>query len=231
MRTILFDLDDTLFDHEHSSRCGLSAVYSRYPCFASKTFNEFEKNASDEFEVLWFNVLRGEMSIEAWQTETFRRLFNLYDTPCDTNAAAYYRATYQQSRQPIVGAMKLLEFLNPVVKIGIITNHLTEEQRGKLKCCQLDHLIDFLVCADEVGVPKPDRRIFEFALQSANCEPHNAVMIGDSWTSDVLGASALGIQAVWFNRHGIPCPDPSFAKQITSLEPTQVIGQMLISLV
>ncbi len=60
----------------------------------------------------------------------------------------------------------------------------------------------------EVGVQKPDARVFQFALQRAGQEPARSTYIGDSWEADYLGARAVGMTAVWLNRTGRPAPGP-----------------------
>lgn len=68
----------------------------------------------------------------------------------------------------------------------------------------------------EVGVQKPDVRVFRFALQRANLAPADAVYIGDSWEADILGAEGAGMSAVWLNRTGRPAPGP--CREIRSLD-------------
>lgn len=51
--------------------------------------------------------------------------------------------------------------------------------------------IKLIVASAEEGVAKPDKRIFEIALDKANCEPQAAVMIGDRVDNDIVPAKAL----------------------------------------
>ncbi len=67
----------------------------------------------------------------------------------------------------------------------------------------------------EVGVQKPDVRVFQFALRRAGQAPADAVYVGDSWEADVLGAQRAGMSAVWLNRPGRPAPGP--CREIRSL--------------
>jgi FMN phosphatase YigB (HAD superfamily) len=89
-------------------------------------------------------------------------------------------------------------------------------------------LIDFLIVSEQVGIAKPEPAIFKAALDAVNCGPGDVVMVGDSWQSDVLGATRLGIRSVWFNRFGDKCPDPSRAAEITALEPLEQILSVLL---
>ena len=72
--------------------------------------------------------------------------------------------------------------------------------------------------SEEVGVSKPDPRIFQEALDRARAEPPDAVMLGDAWATDIEGALASGIRPVWLNRFGETRPIGSVV-ELTSLEP------------
>jgi HAD superfamily hydrolase (TIGR01549 family) len=67
----------------------------------------------------------------------------------------------------------------------------------------LDPLLDFVVISHEVGVEKPHPRIFEFALERAGAQPSEALMVGDQYHSDVIGAVNAGITPLWLDRDNI----------------------------
>jgi putative hydrolase of the HAD superfamily len=50
-----------------------------------------------------------------------------------------------------------------------------------------------------VGVKKPNPRIFQFALEHANADVENSVMIGDSYEADILGAQNMGMDTIFFD--------------------------------
>lgn len=232
--TLLFDLDDTLFDHQHSDHSGHDAVRNHYPCFSNVPLADFIHSAETIMDSAWVKVMSGAISVHEWRTDSFRQLFACYDgaTALDREtcmeAAQLYRQTYKDSRQAMAGAAELLESLRAHVTIGVVTNHFTPEQVEKLALCKLDHLVDFMVCVDDANAPKPQPHMFELALEKAKAEPPDAVMVGDSWSSDVMGATALGIRAVWINRQGCPCPDPYLAREINALLPTADICRTLM---
>lgn len=62
--------------------------------------------------------------------------------------------------------------------------------------------------SQELGVAKPDPRLFRHALARAGSSSEEALYIGDSWESDYLGARGVGMGAVWLNRAGNPAPEP-----------------------
>jgi YjjG family noncanonical pyrimidine nucleotidase len=229
-KAVLFDLDETLFDHQHSVRTAKRTVHAMYACFAPHTFDRFEADLEVRLQELWPEVMNGRMSIPERLGESFRRLCDQYSlAEVDSGSmAGHYLDAYLRSRQVIPGAIPLLEAVRPHAKIGIVTNHLPAVQAEKLQILKLDGLVDFVVCSGELGIHKPDRRIFEYALEKAGCTPVEAVMIGDSWHADIEGAAGVGIRAVWFNQHGHAAPDAKLAAVITSLEPADHVAGILL---
>jgi HAD superfamily hydrolase (TIGR01549 family) len=232
-RAVLFDLDDTLFDHSHSGRSGLAALQEVHEQLRQHPLDWLELEAYRLLEELHVDVLGGRLSIDKARAERMRRLLRLGGgSPTDEEAqraADHYRAVYQSSRSPVPGAVELLEAIKRRgAQVAIVTNNLTDEQRDKLECCGLDHLTDVLVTSEEVGETKPNAAIFEVALIRTGCGADAAVMVGDSWTADVLGAHAAGIRAVWLNRRRLPCPDATVAAEIQSLQPVEQVLELLL---
>ena len=54
----------------------------------------------------------------------------------------------------------------------------------------------------DIGYDKPDVRFYEEALRRCKLEPQDVLMVGDSMTTDILGAQAAGISSVFFDRRG-----------------------------
>ncbi len=229
MRAVLIDLDDTLFDHTASSRVALRMLCQADPALAARPFADLLADHAAILEEVHLEVLRGALGLEAARIERFRRLFAHHACPTDPAAAAAdYRAAYQQARQAVPGAMALLAQLRGRAAVAVVSNNLQAEQEEKLRHLGMAHLIDALVVSETVGVAKPDPAIFVAALDQLGCAAADAVMLGDSWAADVLGARAAGLRAVWLNRHGRPCPDPDLAHEVTNLEPTDTVIALLL---
>ncbi len=69
-------------------------------------------------------------------------------------------------------------------------------------------LFETVTYSQEIGISKPDVRLFREALRRAGCEPRDAIHVGDSWEADYLGAKRAGLRAVWLNRGGVVPPEP-----------------------
>ena len=88
------------------------------------------------------------------------------------------------------------------VPLALITNGASDTQRDKINALGIGHLFNSVVISGEVGVAKPDPRIFELALDRLAAKKEAAWHVGDSLASDVAGANAAGLTSVWLNRTG-----------------------------
>ena len=241
MRAVLLDLDDTLFDHTHATHCALRQVQALEHGLADWELDVLRREHASILEELHAEVLGGRMTIEAARIERFRRLLDLGargngrgPDAAETRvraaqAARRYREAYEQGWQPVEGAPALLAALKHAgLAVVVVTNNIVSEQRRKLERCELGACVDALVTSEEVGVQKPDPRIFAIALGHAKAGPHEAVMLGDNWLNDIEGARAAGIRAVWLNRTGAPHPDPS-VPELRSLVPTDRAVEALLT--
>jgi HAD superfamily hydrolase (TIGR01549 family) len=230
-RAVLFDLDDTLFDHHRSARAALAGVHA---AFASRVgFDEFERHHIRFLEEMHIEVLAGRVHLDEARRERFRRVFGALglgiDEPTTDAVASSYRDGYMAARRAMDGAAALLAALKPHARLAIVTNNLLEEQRDKLEHCGLSPFIDTLVASQDVGVSKPDPEIFRIALARVGASRSEAVMVGDSWQSDVAGAHAAGIRAVWFNPQRLARPLPHYdVDEIHSLVPAADVAERLL---
>jgi putative hydrolase of the HAD superfamily len=111
----------------------------------------------------------------------------------------------------------------------VISNNLIEETREKLAFCELAALVDVVVVSGDEGMSKPDPRIFHIALDRLGVTAPQAVMVGDSWATDITGAARAGIRAVWFNPRARPMPaEPERVVEIRSLTPVSVVLPVIL---
>ena len=95
-----------------------------------------------------------------------------------------------------------LTILREVYRLALVTNGAPDLQREKIQGTNLARFFDAILISGEVGVGKPDCRIFKLALEALTVLPSETVMVGDSLTRDILGAQHAGIKGIWLNRSG-----------------------------
>lgn len=230
-RAVLFDLDDTLFDHRRSARAALAELHRNHG--RGTDLDAFEGHHTRYLEVMHLEVLAGRIGLDEARRERFRRVFLAFDIPlndADADAvASAYRSGYMSARRALEGAAGLLIAVRRHARIGIVTNNLLQEQRDKLDYCGLAPFVDALIASEDVGVSKPERGIFDIALQRLGVSADDAVMVGDSWANDVAGAVSAGIGAIWFNPDRKPAPPtPPGVPEIHSLAPPGDILPLLL---
>lgn len=220
--TVLFDLDDTLFDHMGTARAALAATAAGRASLQGVPVETLYQHYSELLEELHPLVMTGRLPHLEAREQRFARLLAPYEPAASATAAAQlaeqHYGHYQQLRRPVAGALALLQALKPAYKIGIVTNNRLAEQQEKLRHLGMSTLVDALITSEEVGVLKPDPRIYEVALARLGARPAQTVMVGDNWQADVVGAQAAGIRPVWLNRLGVARPLPEVT-ELASLAP------------
>jgi putative hydrolase of the HAD superfamily len=96
---------------------------------------------------------------------------------------------------------QVLHQLKKNFRLGLITNGAPDIQGTKIDGSNLASFFETIIISGDHGFGKPDRRIFQLALQRLEVAAHEAVMIGDSLNRDVAGARDAGIRTIWINRY------------------------------
>ena len=139
VNAVLFDLDDTLFDHEQAARAALASVHRSHSTFTLWPFDAFEQAHARALEELHVDVLTGVPSIddarENGSGECSRPGASEDVDQCANGGR--YREAYLAARRPVEGARQLTA-LKPRVRIAIVTNNLLDEQQAKITLCGFD---------------------------------------------------------------------------------------------
>ena len=226
VRAVLFDLDDTLLHHTRTSRQALSRVFT-YQLEQQETTLERLCFLNDSiYYELFPRFLNGELTREQARAIRFWRMLKDCGQDATTekskqeqseHLALAYEKAYNLERICIPGAVNLLRHLKNRVEVGILTNNPVQSvQDERLLEVPLEHWF----VSGAVGLKKPDPKFFLYALEAVGCSPGDAVMVGDSWEKDVLGARGVGMRAVWFNplKATSPLPEVSVLQSFEPLE-------------
>ena len=228
---ILFDLDDTLFDHRLTCRDALASVRAGSPLLRRLSLAAAWQEYLRALEEIHPHVLAGRLSSDESRVERFRILARRAGGRLSVEEARAlarrYRARYEAVRRPVPGAVPFLRRLRGRTRIGVVTNSAVEEQEEKLRFLGLDSVVDTLVVSAEVGTTKPDPGIFRIALQRLGVPSDRAVMVGDSWINDVEGALAAGIRPVWFNRFRERAPSTTPVAELRSFRSLRAAEELL----
>jgi putative hydrolase of the HAD superfamily len=97
----------------------------------------------------------------------------------------------------ITGVRELLDDLKRNYKLAIISNIMSNASRLALKKFNLEKYFDPVVLSRDLGIRKPDPRIFQFTLNKMGVKATEVLHVGNSLEDDVVGAKTLGIKTVW----------------------------------
>ena len=146
------------------------------------------------------------MDQETLHVERFRRFLRLKEREDDPKRVAdRFAGLLGQQAIPLPGAEETVERLAREREIVILTNGITPIQKSRMARSPVRNWISRMVISQEVGVSKPDPRIFEIAMGDTPRE--KVLMIGDGLQSDVRGANNAGVDVCWFNPLKKSLPD------------------------
>ena len=107
---------------------------------------------------------------------------------------------HSEDEIPFEDALDTLESLKEQgYKLGIIANQSAGTAQ-RLENWGLLKYFDVVAASAELGVSKPNRLIFEKAIELAGCQLNNTVMVGDRLDNDIIPAKALGMKTVWIRK-------------------------------
>ena len=96
-------------------------------------------------------------------------------------------------------AEECLNILRGKYKIAVIANQ-SLGTADRLEKFGILKYIDLVIASAEEGVAKPDKEIFEIALNRAGCRPERAMMIGDRIDNDIVPAKKMGMKTIWIKQ-------------------------------
>lgn len=210
---ILMDADDTIFDFQAANHCAVEQMLDEIGYHAPNRFDHYQEIN----HACWQAVERGTMTQGELKVARFQRFFERYAIEGDPEAAAarFVEILGQQSM--------LLPYAEDTVRriasakpVFLLTNGITSVQKSRLARSPLKDVISGMVISQEVGVSKPNPEIFLYALAQLEMTAAEVLMIGDSATSDILGANRAGIDACWYNPTGKCMPEGIHAEYVIS---------------
>lgn len=206
IKDVLFDLDDTLLDFRSAERAALRETLERFgvPATPAALDRYHEINREQ-----WRLLERGERTRPQIKVERYRLLFAELGVSAPPDAAtAYYETRLAGRSDTIPGARELLESLRGRYRLYVFSNGTGYVQRSRVRAAGLAAYFEDMFISEELGATKPDIAYFERAFaRIPGFRRENAVMVGDSLTSDIAGAAGAGLAAVWYNPEGLPPPE------------------------
>ena len=217
IRLITLDLDNTLWDIEKTMvraekelRLHLKSVsVNAFDIYCSETTSEIREGLLREQPDLGSNLtefrklLLGEVFFRAGNSDQdSKRLAN----------SAFNK--FFEFRNKVVffeGAIDVLKALSERYKVYALTNG-----NADVKMIGIDKFLSGAVSSAEVGVSKPNPKIFEATLKKAGEEASSCIHIGDDYEDDIVGANNAGVASIWLNERGQKAPSMNLATKVVT---------------
>ncbi len=223
-KNIFIDLDDTIWDFTANSHVSLAIMYKElgiaeiYPDYNLFSTTYYNKNSE-----LWALYHHGKIDKDFLIIERYAYLLRElgYNDPENKLAGRmnkFYLDTLAQQTRLVPHAVELLEYLSGKgYNLFILSNGFIEVQQRKLQSAGIAQYFKRIVLSDEIGINKPDRRLFDYALEVTNSVAENTLMLGDNYDADILGAMNAGWGQIYFDRNN---------KGITAEEPQHIVHSL-----
>jgi len=190
---ILLDLDNTVYSYKPCHEWALEKVeLYTWEAVGLSNFREVYDMARKEVHIR----LAGTASSHN-RLLYFQRLLELSEHGINISLAAKLYELYWNSFIEHVdifdGVYKFLECAKRLgIPVALVTDLTADVQFKKIAKFNMENLIDVLVTSEEAGKDKPDRAIFDIALEKAGCKRESIWMIGDSLSKDIAGGKSVG---------------------------------------
>ncbi|AWB27932.1 HAD family hydrolase [Halococcoides cellulosivorans] len=194
VEAVLLDLDDTICEYRRSADTILAIAFDRVgvePFFDGRAYYETFVEHTDAGE-----------TVEKIRRAAFASLARADDHDPATGRAiadAFAAERDYGNVRFLPGAEDAIESLAQQYALGLVTNGGPEMQTQKLASLGIDDRFETTVFAGTDAAPKPAAEPFDRALDALGVPAERAVHVGNSLVSDVPGAQAAGLDAVWLS--------------------------------
>ncbi len=212
-KNLFIDFDDTLYDTRGNAVLSLKEVFEHF--HLGEYFpdpDEFYRSYWKTNVELWDQYAKGEIERDYLIIERFRRPlaegkdkegreFNPTKEYCLQVSDIFLDFCAGKSGV-VEGAHELMQYLKGKgYNLFMCSNGFHEVQYRKLKSCGLFDAFDKIILSEDAGANKPSQIYFDYAFRVTGAQPSETLMIGDNFSTDILGAKAAGIDTMFFNRH------------------------------
>lgn len=204
IRAVLWDVDDTLFDHSGADRAGVLSHLRAEGLIASEEEGEAAlERWRTVMEEQYARFVAGELEYHEHRRAR-ARLF--LDTPLsDDEADAWfsrYVAHYEAAWTLFPDVLPALRALTPGYRHGVLSNSYAAGQERKLRTLGVREHFETLLCSAELGCAKPAPEAFALACAALDLPPEQVAYVGDRHDLDARGADAAGLYGIWLDRVG-----------------------------
>lgn len=203
-KCVFFDLDDTLWDFKSNAKSSLRDVFFDFRL--NEYYSDFEVFFNfylEQNNKLWKLYGFGEITKEELQFQRFYNTLKHANVPnaelLQKQVGDRYLEILPTKNGLVPFAKELLDYLAGKYTLCIVSNGFVEVQYKKLQNTNIDKYFSHIILSEEAKALKPDKKIFEFALQKSKFNSAETIMIGDNYDSDIVGAINSNIDCILYD--------------------------------
>ncbi|MBQ1346980.1 MAG: HAD family hydrolase [Erysipelotrichaceae bacterium] len=191
IKAVIFDFDGTLSNRMKNAY----EVFRDYfrPFF--KDMNEMEYEAVLQ-DMMYFDC-NGIIDVDVRLIPFFRKYGSYLPSDFEEKFVPFYYEnmyTYTMLREETI---EVLENLKKKYKLAILSNGDSSSQHNKIKKVNIEGYFDEVIVSGDLGIHKPDARIFDIMAKRLGVKNEECLMIGDVFATDILGAYRANMTPVW----------------------------------
>ena len=203
---LFFDLDHTLWDFEKNTSEAINEIFEifNFSRWTSFTFDDFMKIFREVNDFLWDRFNHRLIDRKELRNKRFHLILGKLGVSHEEipeGIGEKYLELAPVKSNVIPFTHEVLQYLKPNYDLHIISNGFDDVQHSKMKASKIYNYFDVIVTSDSSGHRKPQKEIFEFAMNQAGASQENALMIGDNLDTDIKGAQNASMDHVFYNPH------------------------------
>jgi YjjG family noncanonical pyrimidine nucleotidase len=202
---LFFDLDHTLWDFEANAHECLIEMYDSFDMkgLGAEDVAFFCKKFSEANHYYWALLEAKQTTVDVVKKKRFQAAFDKLNIHISEDLSLEMTEVFikllPSKTRLIDGTIEVLEYLKPNYQMHILSNGFEDIQIKKMKNSGIDHYFDKLITNEKAKALKPDKAIFDFALNYANASLSSSLMIGDNYIADIKGAMNAQFDTVFYN--------------------------------
>jgi len=219
---LFFDLDHTIWDFDTNAKISLAQIFEEFDLENKVTadFGAFYEKYLYHNKLLWERYQNGFISSDELKWRRMWRTlleFKIGDEELSKSLSGRFLEILPVQKKMFPYADEILQYLkNKNYTLHLITNGFEKTQWSKIKNSKIDHYFTHVITSEASNSMKPEKEIFDFALQQSNAAINESIMIGDNLEADIQGAMNAGWDTIFVNH----------IQTTTSINPTYTITHL-----
>ncbi len=202
---LFFDLDHTIWDFDSNARTTLTEIFDHFELHVkvNVVFDDFYQKYLFHNKVMWDKYHHGQITSDDLKWKRMWRTlldFKIADELLAKDISLKFLEILPTQKLVFPHTFEILDYLaNKNYQLHLITNGFEKTQWSKLRNSGLDKYFAHVITSESSNSIKPQKEIFEFAINKSGATLNQSIMLGDNLDADIQGALNAGMDTVFVN--------------------------------